>query len=184
MEIIDYKKVGITRTQSLIINSIIKLLQTYSFDEITISEICEKANVARATFYRNFDSKDAVICLYIDTLVYDYFNKLTEYAYVDFELTAKNYFEYWYHEQEILIILEKNNLTNILLNKYSIVEDYLCEIGLSNIDGLSDNDIYYFYSFHFAGLWRLVFLWAQHNFKESPQDMTDTYLRIQKLSRI
>ena len=45
----------------LIIQSLYDLLQEKSFDDITITEIHQRANVGRATFYRLFDNKKDVL---------------------------------------------------------------------------------------------------------------------------
>lgn len=52
-------------------DALVELLETKHLDEITVKELCEKADINRATFYRN----------YLD--IYDLFEKLEE------ELTRK-----------------------------------------------------------------------------------------------
>lgn len=49
--------VRVKRTYRRLIESFLKLLNTKSFDEISISEICEGADVHRATFYKHFNDK-------------------------------------------------------------------------------------------------------------------------------
>lgn len=49
--------VRVKRTYKQLIESLLKLLNDKSFDEISISEICENADVHRATFYKHFDDK-------------------------------------------------------------------------------------------------------------------------------
>ena len=38
-----------------------KLLQTKPYRKITVSQVCNSAGVSRPTFYKNFDSMDAVV---------------------------------------------------------------------------------------------------------------------------
>lgn len=49
--------VRVRRTYRQLIESFLKLLNEKSFDEISISEICEGAEVHRATFYKHFYDK-------------------------------------------------------------------------------------------------------------------------------
>lgn len=49
--------VRVRRTYKQLIESLLKLLNEKSFDEISISEICERAEVHRATFYKHFNDK-------------------------------------------------------------------------------------------------------------------------------
>lgn len=44
-----------------ITNALISLLRTKPIGEVSISELCTAAGVGRASFYRNFDSKEAVL---------------------------------------------------------------------------------------------------------------------------
>ncbi len=47
----------VQRTYKLLIDAMMNLLKEKSFDDITVGEICEKAMVRRATFYRHFEDK-------------------------------------------------------------------------------------------------------------------------------
>ncbi len=49
--------VRVKRTNKQLIESLMKLLNEKSFDEISISEICDTAEVHRATFYKHFNDK-------------------------------------------------------------------------------------------------------------------------------
>ena len=46
--------------KKLVENSLRELLQTYPYEQITVSMICEHANIARKTFYAHFENKDAI----------------------------------------------------------------------------------------------------------------------------
>ena len=52
-----------------IYEALLKLLKSNSFDTITVSSICEKSNISRATFYRNFDILEDVLAWYGDLLI-------------------------------------------------------------------------------------------------------------------
>ena len=47
----------IRRTHKLLCNAMFSLLETRSFDDISVVDICEKAMVHRATFYKHFKDK-------------------------------------------------------------------------------------------------------------------------------
>jgi AcrR family transcriptional regulator len=44
-------------TKRLIKDSFLELLNTHSFEEITVSKICDKAEINRTTFYKYFDNQ-------------------------------------------------------------------------------------------------------------------------------
>lgn len=55
------------RTLKLLSESLIALLHEKAYSSITVSEICENAMVRRATFYRHFSGKDALLAYAISS---------------------------------------------------------------------------------------------------------------------
>ena len=56
----------VQRTKSWIFDSLMLLMHEKPYDSITVSDIADKAGVARPTFYRNFDDKDEVVLQYLN----------------------------------------------------------------------------------------------------------------------
>jgi len=54
------------RTKSWIFDALMILMDDKPYDKITVSDIADKAGVARPTFYRNFNDKDEVILQYLN----------------------------------------------------------------------------------------------------------------------
>jgi AcrR family transcriptional regulator len=55
----------VERTRSWIFDAVMILMDEKPYNKITVSDICEKAGIARPTFYYNFDDKDEVILQYL-----------------------------------------------------------------------------------------------------------------------
>lgn len=51
-----------------ITNALLSLLAEKNMSDITISELVEKAQVGRASFYRNYNSKEDILKMYLDKL--------------------------------------------------------------------------------------------------------------------
>lgn len=51
----------VQRTQALLLDALIALAQERRYDEITIRDITERADVAYSTFFRHFPDKDALL---------------------------------------------------------------------------------------------------------------------------
>ena len=58
----------VLRTRKIIVDALLKLRQTHSFDDISVTDICEQAMVTRATFYKYYEDKYHLI----KTIVQDY----------------------------------------------------------------------------------------------------------------
>lgn len=68
MEKID---VRVKKTYSQLIDGFLRLLKEKSFDNISVSEICEAADVHRATFYKHFNDKFEFLNFCLDSLLDD-----------------------------------------------------------------------------------------------------------------
>lgn len=89
----DEKKLnaGRVRSMDLITAALFELLENTPFSQITISDLCKKAGVARKTFYRNFVSKIAVVERLVDQVFYEFMQKY------DFKTSgARKIYLYWY----------------------------------------------------------------------------------------
>ena len=51
-----------------ITDALIKLLRDKPIGDISISELCDLAGIGRASFYRNFESKDDILRRYINEI--------------------------------------------------------------------------------------------------------------------
>lgn len=49
-----------------IVDALFKLMDDYDYNEIKIVDITQRAGVSRATFYRNFKTKEDIIKYYFD----------------------------------------------------------------------------------------------------------------------
>jgi hypothetical protein len=58
----------VKRTRSWIFEALMTLMDEKPYSEITVSDIVEKAGIARQTFYRSYDNKDDVILQFFDKL--------------------------------------------------------------------------------------------------------------------
>ena len=56
------------RVKNQITEALFSLLRKKSFSEITVTEIVKEANVARASYYRNFQNKEEIIEAAMDSL--------------------------------------------------------------------------------------------------------------------
>lgn len=56
------------RTRKMLVDAFEELQATRPFEEITVSELCERSTVRRATFYRHFEDKYAFYEYYLNTV--------------------------------------------------------------------------------------------------------------------
>jgi AcrR family transcriptional regulator len=81
------------------------LLQDKSYDEISITELCRKAEVPRSVFYRYFADKDAVLWFVIDGMLADLLEILLQIYDTQHNWQLIDFLTYWltnYRENETL----------------------------------------------------------------------------------
>ncbi len=69
MKNIDKSDIRVKRTYNNLINGIIALLNEKSFDDVSVSQICEVSGVHRATFYKHFNDKYEFLNFCFDSLL-------------------------------------------------------------------------------------------------------------------
>lgn len=89
----EIKKInaGKARSMDMITSALFELLETRPFSEISVTDICEHAGVARKTFYRNFGTKTSIVERLVDQVFYEFMQKF------DFKVHgARKIYKYWY----------------------------------------------------------------------------------------
>ncbi len=71
------------KSQNWIANALLKLMESHPYKDITVTQICHKANLVRKTFYRNFDSKEDILHFILDNLFNDLKKSSGEPTYIE-----------------------------------------------------------------------------------------------------
>lgn len=108
----------VQKTKKNIYESLIKLLETKTFESIKVSEICDMALINRSTFYAHFEDKYALL----DSFIKDLKKKLKEVLETNTHFTSTK--EYYLKMIELLlnhIEEEKNVYTAVMQNNRNSV---------------------------------------------------------------
>lgn len=166
--------------EELIVEALLSLMKEKDFRAISVSEIAEKAKIARRTFYYNFASKEEALQTYLETLYLEFEKNAQRKGAQSAEEVATIYFEFWQQRKDVVLVLEKSGLFSLLIAKFEEVLDAfpLERIRQEFHRPLSAQDAYYFNSFSAAGLWVLLERWIERGMKETPEAMAKTFMRI------
>ncbi|MBQ4270496.1 MAG: TetR/AcrR family transcriptional regulator, partial [Clostridiales bacterium] len=63
------------RSRNEIQDALLKLMEIYPYQEISVKQIILETSLARRTFYRNFNSKDDVLDAIITEKIFEYSNE-------------------------------------------------------------------------------------------------------------
>lgn len=150
-------------------SAFLSLILNNKYENITISQICKKANINRSTFYCHYDDINDLIIKIESKFakgmanIFNYGTRQTHQAFVEmFTFIKEN--KYFYNAFL--------NIPYATLAETNIKIDILKHIGSSgNYDKSKTTDIFYRASFFGAGIKEMCRLWLQFDCKESPEEM-------------
>lgn len=166
-----------TLSKELIRQALLDLMKEKPYKQISITELTLQADLARRTFYRHFMTIDDVLDYYIQIICNEMLGVfLEEEEEKDFQTLAILYFKFWEDYKDFLLILKKNDLLFMLLQKTMAgIRQKLSEITNKTTCSISRE-----YSFYFTagGLWNLLVKWIEDDTKLSPEEMGYIYKNI------
>lgn len=154
------------KSQNWIAESLLKLMDTNLYKDITITQICQEANLVRKTFYRNFDTKEDILDFIFDNLFDEFKNDSNN-------LSSKeiiySYYNYWSNHKKLLKLLYENNLFFIINRKYmNYAVSFTHLFPSKKLRLLKDSDLEcYVLNFIAYSMSSILELWVQRDFKES-----------------
>ena len=89
-----------------ITDALLKLIRSRCLNGISISQICEEAGVGRASFYRNYESKEDVLRKYLERLIREWekdFENKGDLAFFS-ESMLRHFYKYLYNALSVLLL--------------------------------------------------------------------------------
>lgn len=90
--------------------ALFELMKVYQYNEITVTQLAQEAELSRKTFYRLFNDKDEVLKQLFDVLYGEFFSELTQRGIKHYWDLVTLYFKFWERHKDQLVLLRKNNL--------------------------------------------------------------------------
>ena len=175
------------KTREAIFRAFIGLLSKKNFEQITVGEIIDCANVGRATFYAHFETKDFLLkelCRELFCHIIDAAENNCQHRHI-FECDAPDsvFLHLFLHLQKndnsILDLLSSNNndlfVTCFKSNLYSLVEKNLDMFEEKRNKNIPDS----FWINHIACTFvETVCWWIRNQKRESPETMTEYFFTV------
>lgn len=142
-----------------IVQSLLELLSEKELHAITITMIVQKAQVGRASFYRNFSSKEDVIRQHMAGLLkewgeaYEVLGRLDE--------LLPSLLRHFYKHRDFYLLLYKRGLSHYILDAVR---------GAMDFSGKSDAEVYSLNWFA-GGLYGVVTEWLRRGMEGPPEEV-------------
>lgn len=154
-------------SKNLLVHALLELLNEKPYKQINITELTEKADLSRRTFYRHFTTIDEVLDFTLEQ-IYEQFTKYSlEQNITNLKSTIYVYFSYWEKRKSFLFTLKENELLFLLQNKFS-PRNHQSENAVINI---KKDVIEYAVWFTSGAIWSLLIKWLEDDTKYTPNEM-------------
>ncbi len=168
---------GRIRSMNKIADALLDLMRGKPYDSVTVTEICGKAHVARKTFYRSFDSKDAVIIYRLDNM----FAALgAKYDFADAEARELITFclEYLDRERSFAAVFTDRGLYELLVKKLMGYVAVAYDNTLHNSASFEPVYAEYYHKFIAVGFISVVHTWIEGGYKLSTASLVSLTRRL------
>ncbi|MPW25262.1 TetR family transcriptional regulator [Alkalibaculum sp. M08DMB] len=160
------------QSRSWLLDSFYNILREKAFQNITISEISECADLDRRTFYRHFKSKEAILQEYCQSIISEFASLILSQDNISKSNVTVAYFTFWKNHLDFLKLLERDNLLFYLLNEFELLLSIVRNTVKPEIDEGSITKIeHYHLSFFIGGFFNLLVKWLSKGALESPSEM-------------
>lgn len=158
-----------------IADALLQLMKKKRFENITVTEIINRANVGRSTYYRNFSSKESVLVYKVDLMMDQWVQEEYTRQFDSEKDIFISLFCYLLTIREELETIVRAGMENTLLTaNYRVFE-------AEEYPSASQK---YHVCYHTMGLSGVILSWIKRGMKESPEEMgkilTDTIFHQKK----
>ncbi len=165
-------------TERKIQNAFLDLLGSRSLDDITVGDICFRANVNRSTFYAHYDSAETLLEAMDEAMsrqLMAVFENRTAEATTNRDRYLIPYLYFLLEHQAFYRAYFRNS------NRYSFKHDLhtICRRSLQNClqDRAKEDNIDLIVTYHTAGIHALIREWVNRNFDLTPEQLADVLQR-------
>ena len=170
------------RTRAWLFETLLELLEEKDYSEISITELTEKSDIARQTFYRNYNSMDEILLSKMDEILDEYLEKVQKNLatkndpYWDFEVKQLVYV--WQRNEPLFKALQKAGLTFQALEKLSEFFS-MFHMKIQNLQELDEKHQYLVYYLS-GGVFMVLNKWFENQMKVPIELLTDLFKKAAK----
>lgn len=157
------------QSAKLIEDALFSLMREKNFERITVSELAGRADVARRTFYRLYQSKEDVLRRYLEKLRLEYQRTCPPLKRYDFIQIAEEYFGFWYRYREELLLLHKCGLDQLLYYEMSRASLAVVKGRMEGNTDQEEWEIACFAGYSTGGFLLLLQRWVESGMQENPK---------------
>lgn len=160
-----------TARQRELEKGLLELMGKQRYEDISVSELCDRIGIPRKSFYRYFSSKDGALFALLDHTMLEFSFSTPSSAHGTALGDLEQFFFFWYGQKELLDVLARSGLSGILVERATALalRERMMPRSLMRLDtGLQAIAM----SFAVCGVMSMVIQWHSAGFRETPAEMT------------
>lgn len=161
----------------MIEDALFLLMEEKPYARITVSEITKKADVSRRTFYRLYHEKDEVLHCYFERLCREYSVKAPALKKYDISRVALDYFTFWYHYRDTLLLMHRCGLDEMLYYELSRASGTVVKARIGGGEWKNDREMDYFADYSTGGFSLLLQRWIAEGMEGSARQYAQAVSR-------
>lgn len=158
------------QSRKMLMDGLIKLMGTYEFSMITVTQICQEAGLSRRTFYRLYNTREDILNEYMSTLAEEFFCMVADKAPHHYTEVAVIYFEFWKQHEIFLNLLKKNKMLELIYRISGEIAPVVFQDVKPDMK-LDDMTLSYLLSYSLGGLNGLLIRWVDEGMKLSSEQI-------------
>ena len=161
------------RRQRQLESCLLELMLTTDYRQITVSDICDRAGLARKSFYRYFSSKEGCLYALIDHAIFDGASYYLPNHNDDqsLPLIYERFFRYWKEQHRLLDALMRNGMDLQLVERmmdYISQEEHEFRLFFrEQVQDAHEQSIFYI-----GGVMSLILSWHKSGYQKSILQMS------------
>jgi Transcriptional regulator len=163
-------------------NTLLKLMQTEAYEDISIQEITDHAGLSRRTFYRNYSTKDEILEGILYKIWQEYEVSIRTESDLSLPNVAKILFTVMSGHVELLKLLNQHNLLPACLSKIvSLLPPAFYELKGTAMP-FDKASISFALAFSMGGFIQILIKWLNEDQQKTPDEMAATMNDILKIA--
>lgn len=154
---------------------LLEAMEEQLFAQITVSDLCDRMEIPRKSFYRYFSSKEGALSALLDHTLLDFENGSRDvfFGSEGLEKTLEWFFRFWKDQKRLLDALERSDLSGHLVLR--AIEYAKMTTGTPLRFMLPEEKLAMEYgtSFMVCGLMSMVLQWHHSGYPLEPRQMAD-----------
>ncbi len=136
------------RTRAWLLDTLLELIETKEYSEISVTELTERSDIARQTFYRNYNTIDDILLFKMDEIRDEYMADVQKYLEIkhdpNWDFEVRQMINLWQQNEALFRALQKAGLIFQALDKFTEIFSLL-HMRVQNLQELDEKHKYLVY---------------------------------------